>query len=409
MRFPSRPVRRDFQRESKLMKITAVRATPINIPFTSPYVFSHGSVKSLTKTIVEVDTDEMATGLGEVADGDRAADVLKMGETLVGIDIRETGAAERLCLPGYRYTPWGNVAGMTRAFGGIEMAMWDARARIAEVPLHVLLGGAVRTEIELSEYFGYRVPGPCEAGEQSPEAIANYCARMIEEHGSTNFEGKVGTVSLDEEIRMVRLVRDAIGNLPLRLDANGAWTVPTARAAICRMDEYDISYYEEPCQSHEELVRLRAFTRAGFSTHVMDLPKAVRLECPDTMVTNLVELGGIRRTMEFIRACEQFDIGFRFHSGDTSVASAAYLHVSAAMEHIREPSQTLFRWYGDDVTCEGTPVPKNGVVAVPDSPGLGISLDPKALRRCHERYLEEGQFPASSGGSRSFRKQFTRI
>ena len=40
------------------MKITAVRATPVNIPFTAPYVFSHGSVRSLTKTIVEIDTDE---------------------------------------------------------------------------------------------------------------------------------------------------------------------------------------------------------------------------------------------------------------------------------------------------------------------------------------------------------------
>ena len=59
------------------MKIVELRATPVNIPFTAPYVFSHGSVKSLTKTIVEVDTDEGATGLGEVADGDRAADVLK--------------------------------------------------------------------------------------------------------------------------------------------------------------------------------------------------------------------------------------------------------------------------------------------------------------------------------------------
>ncbi|MDE2915536.1 MAG: mandelate racemase/muconate lactonizing enzyme family protein [Paracoccaceae bacterium] len=391
------------------MKITDVRATPVNIPFTSPYVFSHGSMKSLTKTIVEVDTDELATGLGEVADGNRAADVLKMGDALIGIDIREIGTAKRLCLPGYRYTPWGNVAGMTRAFGGIEMAMWDARARIEEVPLHVLLGGALRTEIELSEYFGYRVPGPVETGEESPEAIAEYCARMIDEHGSTNFEGKVGTVGLDEEVRMVRLVRDAIGDRPLRLDANGAWTVPTARVAVSRMDEFDIRYYEEPCQTYEEMSRLRAFTRAGFSTHVMDLPKAVRLDCPDTMVTNLVELGGIRRTMEFIRACEQFDIGFRFHSGETGVASAAYLHVSAAIEHIREPSQTLFRWYGDDVICEGTPVPKNGVVPVPDSPGLGVSLDRKAMRRCHERYLEEGPFPASSRGPRSFRKHFSRI
>ncbi len=391
------------------MKITAVRATPVNIPYTAPYVFSHGSIKSLTKTVVEVDTDEGATGLGEVADGDRAADVMRMGEAAIGLDVREIGIAERRCLPGYRYTPWGDIQAMTRAFGGIEMAMWDARARIEEAPLHVLLGGAVRTEIELSEYFGYRLPGPVERGEQSPEEVAAYCARMIDEHGATNFEGKVGAVDTDEEVRMVRLIREAIGDRPLRLDANGAWTVPTARHVIQRMDEYRIHYYEEPCETYEEMAQLRPYTRASFSTHAMDLEKAVRLRCPETMVANLVELGGIQRTVHFIRACERFDIGFRFHSGETGVASAAYLQVSAAIEHIREPSQTLFRWYADDVCNEGTPVPRNGKAPVPTGPGLGVTLDPVAVKRCHERYLDEGAFPRSDAGPRAFRTRFKRI
>ncbi len=390
------------------MKITRVRATPVNIPFTAPYVFSHGSVKSLTKTIVEVDTDEGLTGLGEVADGDRAADVVKMGESLTGVDVRETGAAERRCLPGIRYTPWGDVQSMRRAFGGIEMAMWDARARIDDVPLHVLLGGAIRTEIALSEYFGYRLPGVSEKGESTPEEIAGYCARMIDEYGATNFEGKVATVGLDEEVRMVRLVREAIGERPLKLDANGGWTVQTAREAMRRLDEHVIHYYEDPVETYGEMAQLRNLTRANFSTHALDLPEAVRLSCPDTLVTNLVELGGIRRTMEFIGACETFGVGFRFHSGDTGVASAAYLQVSAVSEHIREPSQTLFRWYADDVTNEGTPVPRNGVVSLPDGPGLGVTLDRKSLRRCHERFLQEGAFPQSAHGGRPFRTRFTR-
>jgi len=391
------------------MKIRTVRATPVNIPFTAPYVFSHGSVKSLTKTIVEVETDEGVTGLGEVADGDRSADVMRMGERLAGVDVREITTAERRCLPGIRYTPWGNVMAAKRAFGGIEMALWDARARAENVPLHVLLGGAVRTEIALSEYFGYRVPGPKEKGEHSPGEIADYCARMVAEHGATNFEGKVATVGLDEEVEMVRLIREAIGDRPLKLDANGGWTVPTAREAMRRLDRYVIHYYEEPAETYEEMAQLRAFTRANFSTHIVDLPKAVRLGAPDTIVTNLVELGGIRRTVDFIRACELFDVGFRFHSGETSVASAAYLHVSAAMEHVREPSQTLFRWYADDVVNEGTPVPKNGVVPVPTGPGLGVTLDPRAMKRCHERFLEEGIFPPSAMQGRPHRDHFTRI
>ena len=50
------------------MRITAVRATPVNIPFHAPYRFSLGSTASVTKTIVEVETDEGVTGIGECAD-----------------------------------------------------------------------------------------------------------------------------------------------------------------------------------------------------------------------------------------------------------------------------------------------------------------------------------------------------
>ena len=55
------------------MKIRSIRATPVNIPFQAPYRFSYGSIKSLTKTVVELQTEDGVTGLGEVADGDRAA------------------------------------------------------------------------------------------------------------------------------------------------------------------------------------------------------------------------------------------------------------------------------------------------------------------------------------------------
>lgn len=390
------------------MKIADIRATPVNIPFKAPYVFSYGSIASLTKTIVEVVTDQGAVGIGEVADGDRAADVLKFRDRLIGLDIREIGTAERRCLAGMRYTPWGDMIGQRRAFGGIEMALWDARGRIEGVPLHVLLGGGVRTEIALTEYFSFRLPGPSEAGESTPLEIARYCARMVEQHDADTFEGKVGTVSLDDEVEMIREIRAAIGDRMLRLDANGGWTVPTAREAFRRLDAYVIHYYEDPVETYEEMAELRHFTRASFSTHVIDLAKAIRLRAPDCIVTNVNEHGGIRRTMEFIRACEQFDVAFRFHSGETGVGSAAYLHLSAAMEHVREPSQTLFRWYADDVIAEGTFVPKRGRVAVPSGPGLGVTLDPKALRRCHERYLAEGQFPQGKG-NRHFRDRFTRV
>ncbi len=389
------------------MKITDIRATPVNIPFTAPYRFSYGSTASLTKTVVELDTDTGVTGLGEVADGDRASDVEAMAERLIGLDLREITPAEQRVVPQMLYSPWNNAVAARRAFAGIEMAMWDARGKIENVPLHMLLGGAVRKQIPLTEYFAYRLPGANDTGENTPTEIANFCANMIEKFGARWFEGKVATVALEEELQMVSEVRAAIGERQLQLDANGAWTVPTARAAVRKLDRFDIHAYEDPVETYEELAQLRGATSASFSTHVINLSEAVRLKAPDTIVTNLNELGGIRRTMEFIAACARFDVGFRFHSGETGIASTAYLHVSAAAEHIREPSQTLLRWYGDDVIAEGLLSPRNGHLTVPDGPGLGVTLDTKALKRCHERYLSEGAFPSASpeqGYGGGFRK-----
>ncbi len=70
---------------------------------------------------------------------------------------------------------------MKRAFGSIEMALWDLRGLAEGPPLHVLLGGAVRREVAFTEYFSLRHPGPSHPGESTPTQVARYCARMIEE------------------------------------------------------------------------------------------------------------------------------------------------------------------------------------------------------------------------------------
>ena len=122
------------------MKIRAITALPVNIPFRAPYRFSYGAIASLTKTVIRLETEDGVTGLGECADGDRAADVIAAGQRLIGHDLRDITTAEALLVPAMRYTPWGNVSAARRVFGGIEMAMWDARGKTEGIPLYQLLG-----------------------------------------------------------------------------------------------------------------------------------------------------------------------------------------------------------------------------------------------------------------------------
>jgi glucarate dehydratase len=390
------------------VRIKAVRATPVNIPFKAPYRFAYGSTASLTKTIVEVEADDGMIGLGEAPDGDTGALIEHLGERLVGVDPLDLNECEHRCVPGMSYAPWDNLTALRRAFGAIEIGLWDLRGRAEDRALHVLLGGAVRTEIPLTEYFAFRLPGPREPGESTALEVARYCARMIEENAADGFEGKLGTVDLAEEVLMVREVRAAIGeDRMLRLDANGGFTVSTALEMWSRISPYRIRNFEDPVDTFEEMRRLRPLIPCAFSTHNPDLRRAVTLGVPDNFVCNIAELGGIRRTVEFVAACEMMGIGFWFHSHEAAVASAAYLQLSAALEPIREPSQTLFRWLADDVIGELFE-PRGGLVPVPTGPGLGIELDREAFDRCHRRFLDEGPFP-SGGDSAHYGSGFRRI
>jgi len=140
------------------------------------------AIALLTKTVIRLETEDGVIGLGECADGDRAVDVIAARVRLVGMDLQDIHAAESKLVPGMRYTPWGNEQFARRVFGGVRMAVWDARGKTEGVPLYRLLGGAVRTEIPLTEYFSFRWPRASHSGENTPVKVARYCATMIERH-----------------------------------------------------------------------------------------------------------------------------------------------------------------------------------------------------------------------------------
>lgn len=374
------------------MKITSIRATTVKIPLEAPYIWSVGTYPGTTKVIVEVETDDGITGIGEAASPDCEPVINQiMASRLIGVDPFDLARCEVLCVPETRvlFNTDGNVE--IKSFGGIEMALWDIKGKALGLPLYMLLGGAVRKQIPFTEYYAYRMKNGKVGGERTPAQLAAYCARMREEHGSTFFEGKCSTGNPTEDVKIVKEVRAAVGEDALiRVDGNMAWSVTSARRLLADLEPYNIRNFEDPVATYFEMEKLRRHSAIPFSSHFPDLNLAVRLGVPDTFVVNMTVLGGIARTLKFIAACEQMGHGYWCYSGDAGVASAAYLHVVAATRHIHEPSQSLFRYQADDVIEEGPFKPKNNVVPVPEGPGLGVTLSKKALKRCHERFLKEG-------------------
>ena len=374
------------------MKITSIKATPVNIPMDIPYFWSVGLYPGTSKVIIEVETDEGITGLGEAPSYDCAEVISKdMGPKLIGRDPFDIAGCEMQCVPEWRVVQNTDDASVVKAFGGIEIALWDIRGKAWNKPLYELLGGAVRKEIPFTEYFAYRIEQDGRGGETTPEAISEYCLKMKEEHGATMFEGKLSLGDPHLEIATVKKLRETLGErVMIRLDANMSWSLSTARQILREIEPYNIRNYEDPVATFEEMAMLRRNFSTPFSTHVPDIRRAVALGAPDNIVTNFAVLGGIRRTIRFIGACEAMGIGFWCYSGDAGICTAAYLHMVAATEWMHEPSQSLFRWQTDDVIEEGPFRQSNNVIPVPEGPGLGVTLSPKGLKRCHERFLKEG-------------------
>ena len=368
----------------------------------APYRFSFGTLASFTTTVVEVTDSDGVVGIGETPHGDLSGLIVEMGERLIGLDIADLNGCEGRCVARTGFSLWDNAASERRAFGGIEIALWDLRAKRAGVPLVELLGGKIRDTVAFTEYFALR-----EGREATTSQVVDYCAQMVSEFSAPWFEGKLGVLDVETEMAMVaELVRVLGPGAVTRVDANGAYTVATARQVVRRLADLGIGWIEDPCRTLDEMARLRADgAPVSFSTHEADFARAARTGVPDGFCIDATEMGGLRRTQDFLRACAAIGTDFWCYSGDGGIMTAAYLHLTGAEASMIRPHQSLFRFTADVVIEQGHYSPRDGVLFVPDAPGLGVSIDRAALRRLHERFRAEGAM-ASNDPAGSYRQQF---
>jgi glucarate dehydratase len=362
--------------------ITAIRATAVSIPLTFVYRWGPGAFPGFTRTLVEVETSAGITGVGEAGRPGHAELINAiLGPKLIGADPLDHAECERRALPSMALMTTVRDLSRLHAYSGIELALWDIAGKISGRSVASLLGGRVRDRIGVTDYFALE-----SGGREGPDELAARCAQAVTERGATALEGKVGVLPLREELRYIAAVREAVGDsISIRLDANMSWKLPDAKAAIRGYASLGVAWIEEPVLSQHELARLGADGPVSFSSHQIDLPAAVRDGVPHAFVVMTHHLGGIRRTVEFVRACAMFGIAVWFRAPSTGVGTAAELQIAAALAPITEPSQSLCHWIDEDIVEQGPFRAENGTIAVPEGPGLGVTLDPEAVGRCAAR------------------------
>ena len=196
--------------------------------------------------IIKVITENGITGWGEAHHGRCPGAVAHIVNTtlrssVIGCDAHNViGIWHRM----YRMqlASHGMGAGACLAVSGIDMALWDIRAKALNIPLYRLLGGTSRP---IPAYAG-----GVSLGYQDPQSLIDE-ARVHVEHGYRAVKLRIGD-TVQNDLNRVAAVRKEFGDeLDILTDANTAYTLRDARAAMPALESYGVGWLEEPFPAHD--------------------------------------------------------------------------------------------------------------------------------------------------------------
>ena len=277
--------------------------------------------------------------------------------------------------------------------GWVDVSIMDMLGRIANRPIAELLGGFRRREIPIYVSSTTR--------ETSPEEEAERLLRGMERTGATGVKFKVGgrmsrnqDASPGRSERIVPLMRKVLGDdAILYVDANGSYDVRRGIEIGRMLEDHGVAIFEEPVPFDEyenTLAVNRALPRLTLAGGEQDSslarwrysliqPGAVDVVQPDIMYN-----GGFIRTWQVAQLAHAAGLGCAPHNPKVGAEEAHLLQFAAAVPNLyglqeyHVDSEPEERWYSPALEV------RDGKIAVPAGPGLGIEIDPTALRKAEK-------------------------
>ncbi len=362
------------------MKIVDIKAYPTSFPVPGggPRLGIGQAVKR-DAVVVKVTTEDGLVGWGESHHGRAHTAVAKLIETtlkqlVLGMDAADAvGVWARIYK--FQLGSHGMGAGCAMAMSGIDMALWDIRAKAAGWPLHRLLGGAAKP---IPAYAG-----GVALGYQPPhELVAE--ARTHVEAGYRAVKLRIGDTVRDDIARM-EAVRRAFGEeLDILADANTAYRLEDARRVMPAMDALDMGWLEEPFPPHDRRAYREArgygrtplaagenhFTRFEFAPLLDD--GAVGVWQPD-----LSKCGGITEALRIAAIASAHKIPVHPHSSMTGINQAATIHFLCAIDNAGyfEADVSRGNLFRDALVATPWRIGADGCVRPGEAPGIGVEVD----------------------------------
>lgn len=378
------------------MKITDIRVRCVAIPTNAKLRHSSGVHPGyFMRTILEVFTDEGIVGLGEVGGGDQRGALEKLKPRFIGMDPFALEAIKLRVLKSVYYLS------NARLYAAIEMACLDIQGKVLGRPFHDLLGGKVRDSVPFIAYLFWRYDRPGGGDDLHAEDMADHCQHLVETLGVKAMKLKAGVMAPPEEARVLELCRDRLGDdFGLRIDPNGSWSVPTAIRIGQRLEAVAPEFFEDPAWGLEGNAAVRRAVRMPIATNMYpakfdDLAPAIRMGSVDIVLTDIHYWEGPRGVKDLAAICRTFNLGVAMHSGvEFGIELAAMLHTAAAIPEMTFCGDAHYHYLTDDIIEGGLMPYRDGAIAVPTGPGLGVSLDEDKMAHYQKHYEAVGDYYA---------------
>ena len=380
--------------------IAAIRATPVSVPLEAPLRHSNGAHWGrFVRTIVEVETSDGYLGLGEMGGGGEDATRAFAGlETyLRGHDVFALEAMRfKICNP--TASLYNN---RTQLHAALEFACLDIAGQKLGVPVHALLGGKLRDEVEFASYLFFRFADPATGrGEvRTVDQLVAHAKALRARHGFRTHKLKGGVFPPDHELACYRALGAALPGERLRFDPNGALSFGEAIRFAREIADLPNDWLEDPVFGIAQMKALREFVDMPLATNTIvvnfeQLAANAALRAADVILLDTTFWGGIRPCIKAAGVCETLGMQVAVHSsGELGIQLATMLHLGAVLPNLSYTADAHYHHLQDDV-IEGGPLRyAAGAIPVPDTPGLGVTLDREKLRAYHERFASLGGYP----------------
>ncbi|WP_157269816.1 mandelate racemase/muconate lactonizing enzyme family protein [Azohydromonas aeria] len=380
------------------MKIASVRATPLNLPVTmGSGVRAKSTSLSLCLVDVELDDGRVGTGMTAITEEEVVASIVNdiASHALAGLDpLRHEQIWDKLY---WLLTPRGQSGYASHAIAAIDLALWDLKGQILGQPVWRLLGGA-RPQVPVYATFGF-------AFFDREELAA--AAKSWVERGFKRLKMTVGHHALQrrdeprplaeviaEDVKRIEAVRAAVGpDVQIFIDANCSLDYVHALTLAQRIEDLGIAFFEEPVSQNDipNLVKLRGKTRIplaagqneGLASRFRDMLVA---QAVDVVQPNACISGGYTQCLRIAGMAAAFNT--QFANGGAWPHHNMHLHAGLANGSLVEYHSVAVEVCKQ--VFDGLPEPEHGLLALPDTPGLGF-------RPNRERVAELAKRPGSRG------------